>query len=329
MLDERKATVLGALVEGYIDSGEPVSSRAILERSGLDCSSATIRNDLVVLEADGYVVQPHRSAGRIPTDRGYRYYVDHLSPARLRSSTLARIDRFFASVTTELGRILRETSELLSDITTYPAVVVGPGLRGHTLRDVHLLGVEPGTAVLVLVTDVGRVHQSVVRSSVPCTPNEIEAARDILREALIGATMPPDGDGPVVGDLPAPAAMLAGAALQAVADAADTGRDIYVGGASRMVSLWEDLAKLQGVLSLLERQPAVLELLGDGGDGTTVRLGPETGASQEDLAVVSTPYQVAGDRGRMGVLGPLRMDYRRTIRVVEEVSDALGETLSS
>jgi heat-inducible transcriptional repressor len=329
MLDDRKATILGALVETYIDSGEPVSSRAILECSGLDCSSATVRNDLVVLEQEGYIVKPHTSAGRIPTDIGYRYYVDHLSPSSARTVTRPRVGRFFSTVHAELGRILRETSDLLSDMTRYPAVVLGPGLRGQVLRDLHLLGVEPGVALLVLVTENGRVHQSVLRSSVPCTPAELSAAQEALEETLIGSAISDAVDDAPSEALPEAARALVGEAMHAVADGAGTGRDIYVGGASRMVELWEDLAKLHGILSILEREAAVLELLDDRGEGTTVRLGPETGADEEDLAVVSTPYDVGGNRGRMGVLGPLRMDYRRTIRVVEEVSDALGESLSS
>jgi heat-inducible transcriptional repressor len=116
--------------------------------------------------------------------------------------------------------------------------------------------------------------------------------------------------------------------MSALAAAAAGGRDIYVGGTSRMVELWADLAKLHGILSLLDREAAVALLLDDQEEGTTVRIGPETGVAQDDLAVVSTPYAVAGSKSRIGVVGPLRMDYRRTIRVVEEVSEALGETLS-
>ena len=134
MLDDRKAAILRELVEEHISTGEPVSSRAIVE-AGLDCSSATVRNELAVLEAEGYIIKPHTSAGRVPADRGYRYYLDHLSPGSLRRSTQSRIANFFASMHTELGRMLRETSDLLSEITRYPAVVLGPGLQGQMVRD--------------------------------------------------------------------------------------------------------------------------------------------------------------------------------------------------
>ena len=112
MLDDRKAAILRELVEEYIRSGEPVSSRAIVE-GGLDCSSATVRNELAVLEGDGLIVKPHTSAGRIPTDRGYRYYLDHLSPGSLRGATRDRISAFFSSMHTGFGQMLQETSELL------------------------------------------------------------------------------------------------------------------------------------------------------------------------------------------------------------------------
>ena len=327
MLDERKAAILGALVEGHVATGDPVSSRAILDRSGLDCSSATIRNEMVVLERLGLVAQPHTSAGRVPTDRGYRYYVDHLSPTSVRSSTQGRIDTFFGTVHAQFSSILRETSDLLSEITHYPAVVLGPGLRGHVVRDVRLVAVESDAVVVVLLTDAGRVHQSLVRPPQPVDADDVAAAAHIL-EGLVGSELTDEALHLADIEAPAGAATLIELTLTAVAGALDHGREFYVGGASRMVDLWEDLAKLHRVLALLEREASVLELLDDRAEGTSVRLGSEIHAAEQDLAVVSSAYLAAGARGRVGVLGPMRMDYRRSIRVVEEVSDALGDSLN-
>jgi heat-inducible transcriptional repressor len=330
MLDDRKASILAALVEDYIATGAPVSSRAVLERSGLTCSTATIRNDFVVLERDGLIAKPHASAGRIPTDRGYRYYVDHLSPGSLLDTTRDQIDSFFSTVHLELERILKETTDLLSDITLFPAVVLGPGLRGHVIRDARLLAVEPGVVLLVLVTDGGRVHQSLLRTRVPLTPAEVVRAQEVLDETLLGAVLTDE-----VPDLPleavgGPVAGLLGLVVDAIGDAAEAGRDVYIGGASRMVELWEDLTKLHRVLALLERDNRLAALFGSDSDRTTVRIGSETGTGEQDLAVVSTPYGSGGvAAGRMGVLGPMRMDYRRTISVVEEISHALGDSLDS
>lgn len=327
MLDDRKASILAALVEDHIVTGAPVSSRAVLERSGLTCSTATIRNEFVVLERDGYIAKPHASAGRVPTDRGYRYYVDHLSPGALLDTTRERIDSFFASFHSEVERILKETSDLLSDITNFPAVVLGPGLRGHVIRDARLLTVEPGLILLVLVTDGGRVHQSLLRSAVPLTPAEVDRAQGALDEALVGSVLDDDGPSFPLEAMPEPVARLLGLTVDAIGDAADAGRDIYIGGTSRMVELWEDLSKLHRVLALLEGNSRLAALLESESDSTTVRIGPETGTGEDDLAVVSTSYGWGGSAGRMGVLGPMRMDYRRTIRVVEEISHALGDSL--
>jgi heat-inducible transcriptional repressor len=329
MLDDRKAAILGALVEHHIETGSPVSSRAILERSGLDCSSATVRNELVHLEHAGFITKPHTSAGRIPTDGGFRYYVDHLSPGALRIATRTRIDEFFGTMHSQLNRILRETSDLLSEVTEYPAVVLGPGLEGDTVGGIHLLPVEPSAVLFVILTAGGRVHQSVLRVDTPVTPRELEAAEGALVDRLVGEQITP-GHRTVdtVPDLPAPAASLVGAAWSAVADAVDTGREVFMGGTSRLASLWEDLAKLKRILTMLEHQAGVLSLLDGPDDRTSVRLGAELDAGEDDLAVVSASYEGAGTSGRMGVLGPMRMDYKRTIRVVDEVSDALGDRLN-
>jgi heat-inducible transcriptional repressor len=328
MLDDRKAAILRVLVEEHVRTGGPVSSRSILEHSSLTCSSATIRNELAVLERDGLIEKPHSSAGRVPTDQAYRYYLDHLSPGSLRRPTRQRIAQFFASIHAELNRLLKETSDFLSDITHYPAVVLGPGLRGATVRDAHLIPVEPGAVLLVLVTDGGRVTQTLLRTPEPIDPSEVSRAQDVLAEALPGRVLSGrdtlDVD-ELREELPAPAFDLLHSAVDAVSQAAEVRREVFVGGTSHLVSLWEDLAKLHRILALLEREAVVLELLDDEAEDTTVRLGSELAAGEEDLAVVSTRYEIGGAAGRMGVLGPRRMDYRGTIEVIEGVRDALGD----
>lgn len=330
MLDERKAAILAALVEEHIRTGEPVSSHAILDHSPLQCSSATIRNELVILEHEGYIVKPHTSAGRVPTDRGYRYYIDHISPGSLRRTSHMRIEQFFASMHSELDRMLKQTSELLADVARYPSVVIGPGIGGQTVSDVHLLPVGPENVLLVLVTERGRVTQSLLRLGVPVDPAQVSLAQQALTEMVGGRAL--EGPGPVVPeeetlDLPGPVADVVGRALRAMADAARADRPVFFGGTSLMATLWEDLAKLHRILALLEGEASVLHLVDDASRLTTVRLGSEIQAGEEDLAVVSAPYEAAGATGRLGLFGPMRMDYRRAIKAVEEVSDALGDSL--
>jgi heat-inducible transcriptional repressor len=329
MLDDRKSVILRALVEEYIRTGEPVSSRAILDHSRLACSSATVRTELSEMEAEGYVAKPHTSAGRIPTDAGYRYYIDHLSPGSLRASVRHRIEGFFSTVHTELRRLLKDTSDLLADITHYPAIVIGPALRDQTIRDVHLLPIDPASVLLLLVTDGGQVRQTVLRLDDPITPLEVSRAQDALAGLVSGETL--DGglaaveSSEVQEELPAPSARLVDRALSAVEGVASGQRDVFVGGTSLMVSLWEDLSTLHRILAILEQETSLLSLIDDRVAGTSVRLGRELSADEADLAVVSSGFGRGAAPGRMGVIGPMRMDYRRTIRVVEEISDALDE----
>jgi len=285
------------------------------------------------MEGEGYVAKPHTSAGRIPTDAGYRYYIDHLSPGSLRLSVRTRIEGFFSTVHTELRRLLKDTSGLLADLTHYPAVVVGPALQGQIIRDVHLIPVDPASVLLLLVTDGGQVRQTVLRLDAPVTPSEVSSAQEALAEQVSGERLDDrlaEKDSPGFEDeLPAPSAQLVDRALAAVEGVAAGQRDVFIGGTSLMVSLWEDLTQLHRILALLEQESSVLSLIDDRGAGTSVRLGRELADEDADLAVVSSGFGGGDSPGRMGVLGPMRMDYRRTIRVVEEISEALDERFGS
>ena len=183
----RRDEILRALVEEHIRSGEPVSSRAILEVTGLGVSAATVRSELASLERDGYAVQPHTSAGRVPTARAYRYYVDHIASADLPRSRHRQVDRFYSSVQLELGRLLKATTELLAEITHYPAVAVTSGPAADVVRAVHLVQLGATSALLVVVTASGRVLQDVCRFPSPVSPGEVESAEEVLSRAAVGS----------------------------------------------------------------------------------------------------------------------------------------------
>ena len=333
MLDDRPSQVLQALVEEYITTGQPVSSQAILEQSGLAVSSATIRNDLAKLESYGFVAQPHTSAGRIPTPQGYRYYVDHCSPARLRSATRSRIESFFTDVHHGLSKLLKDTSGLLSEISLYPAVVLGPGLGAESLRGVHIVHLGANTLLAVSVAESGRVSQEIVRLKFDPTSEELDEAELLLARAYAGKSLE-DGENVVMtvteGDTRDRLMRIVKTIALRLRRGAESTSDVYVGGQGRLAALWEDLANVSLVLGLLSQEATVRDLIGKPGEGTAVRIGSELDLEGVDLAVVSTAYE-AGEHGlgRVGVIGPMRMDYRRTIRIVEEVGDGLADSLGS
>ncbi len=331
MLDERKAVVLGALIEEYIRRGEPVSSTAVLEVSGLNVSPATIRNDLAYLEREGFAIQPHTSAGRVPSAQGYRWYVANSEGAALRAPTRVKIHEFFSTVQMELGRLLKATSDLVADVTSYPAIITGPGLRGETVRGVHLVQLGARSLLVVLVTDEGRVTQEVIHLSAEVQDRFVDEAALALSKLVVGIKIDEVDVTELAPDAPDLVKEMVRESVGVLSRSQESTRELYIGGTSRMASIWEDLRSVHRVLEVLEREAMVLSMVTSHEPGTLIQIGeeiPVEGAS--DLAVVSASYDLGNKPGgSVGVLGPMRMDYKRTISVVEEVRDNLADRLGS
>ncbi|HEY7563680.1 MAG TPA: heat-inducible transcriptional repressor HrcA [Acidimicrobiia bacterium] len=328
MLEERRFDVLRAVVEAHIKTGEPVSSRSVIEQTRIGVSSATIRNDLAALERDGFVVQPHTSAGRVPTARAYRYYVDQLGKSSLNSSNRARIHGFFSSVQMELSNLLKATSQLLAEVTHYPAVVVGPGTAGEVVRALHLVPLAAQAVMLVLVTDRGRVIQQHIRLDRAITRETVDEAEHLLMTWMVnqelGRSIPSDrilGSDEVVS--------VVQTVVSAIDRASVIGAEVYLGGTRQMAEVWNNLDAVQRVLEVLEREAEVLKLLANA-SGVSIRIGTELPVSEGvDLAVVSATYEAGGAEGSIGVIGPMRMDYKTAISAVERVGRELEERIGS
>ena len=306
-----------------------MSSQVILERSALDVSSATIRNEVARLESYGFVAQPHTSSGRIPTHSGYRYYVDHCSPARLRSATHDRIRSFFSDMHTEVSRLLKETSGLVSDITHLPAVVVSPQAEMDRIHAVHLVRLGASAVLVVTIAETGQVAQHVVTLSFEPTDSQIDEAERVLERVYAGRDLDEASNDQRLdsGDLPDLVRRIIDPVHHKIQRVEGDAPQLFVGGTSQLAGLWADLAIVHHMLDLLERDSDLQAILGESTDGTSVRIGEEIGDTL-DLAVVSTSFGSRGS-GRVGVIGPMRMDYRRTIRVVEAIAENLEESLGA
>ena len=330
MLEDRRSEILRALVEEHIRSGEPVSSRAIVERARLSVSTATVRHDLTALESEGFVIQPHTSAGRIPTSAAYRYYVDHLGPGRLRSTAQAKINTFFGDVHLELSKLLKETSDLLAEVTDLPAVVVAPALMGDRVRAVHSVQITGDQVLLIVVTDGGRVLQQRTRVRVPITTRELEEAQRVVSAAAVGRDI---GAGLMISDdemgqLEEPVREAVLSLNDGLHLAAASGTEMFIGGTQRMTAVWEDLSAVQRILEVLAREAEVMKILAVA-SGTSIQIGAELPVHDVDLAVVSTTYDAGSSGGSVGVIGPMRMNYKRAISAVEEVSRELEDRIST
>jgi heat-inducible transcriptional repressor len=330
MLEDRRTEVLRALVEEHIRTGEPVSSRAIVEHSTLSVSTATVRNDLTALETEGLVIQPHTSAGRVPTAAAYRYYVDHLGPGRLRHTAQEKIDSFFGDVHLELSKLLKATSDLLVEVTDLPAVVVAPRVTHDQVRALHTVQVSADQVLIVVVTESGRVVQQRGRVRVPVTALEVEDAQRLVAAAVVGEqlggpTKPSDNE---LGEIDEPTREAVLTISDCLHLAASAGTEMFLGGTQRMSAVWEDASTVGRVLEILEREAEVMKLLATA-SGTSIQLGRELDSDDIDLALVSTTYDTSGELGSVGVIGPMRMNYRRAISAVEEVSRELEEQIGS
>jgi heat-inducible transcriptional repressor len=334
MLDERKAAILRAVVEEYIRTAQPVGSAAVAHAPGLSVSPATVRNEMGALERDGYLAQPHTSAGRVPTDKGYRFFVDSLTPTgRLDPSQSQQVREFFARAHGELERMLADTSRFLAGLTHYAAVVVRDAEDPARIRSAQLVSLAPKLVLLVVVLANGAIEKRSLELAVEATPATVAAASAHLDAALEGRSrggqleVPPTGDPAVDGLVTA-----AVAALGRPQDGAEPEPQVYLGGAASMAAAFDAATTIQRVLETLEQQYVVVTLIKDVLDrGLSVAIGAEHGVEPlADCSVVVAPYEVEGEQaGTVGILGPTRMHYEHTLAAVAVVSKRLGQALST
>lgn len=334
-LDDRKLTILRAIVTEYVAHGEPVGSKRVVEVAQLPVSAATVRNEMAVLEELGYITQPHTSAGRVPTDEGYRRFVDELRANASVDDPHRELIAELLGSSRDIEDLLARTSSVLSQLTRLVSLVIAPAIDASRIRLAELVPLSPGVAMLLLVADTGRVEKRVVELPVDGGDDELDRVRGVVTEQLGGRRL---GDvhaimAAVADDAPTELrgyfAALASATQHDLAD--DTVHNVFVGG---QASLAGDEAfereQLSRVLQLLEQRATLARLMSDAtaDDQPTVRIGREN--EMEDLrsaSLVAQRYQLI-TAGSLGVLGPTRMDYARVLATVRAVADQLQETLT-
>jgi heat-inducible transcriptional repressor len=331
MLDDRKAAILRVVVEEYIETAQPVGSATVAKLPDLAVSSATVRNEMGVLEREGYLVQPHTSAGRIPTDKGYRFFVDQLAkPVPLDPAQNQQVREFFARAHGELEQMLQDTSRLLSSLTDYAAVVIAPSHEAATIRSVQVVGLGPTVALLVVVLANGTVEKRSLDFSASVSDAELGALSAHLAAHLVGRAVGSALSVPATGDRFIDT--VSAAAIDALGAGHDTEADhVFVGGAARMAAAFDAVETVRQVLSILEQQYVVVTLLQDVLDrGLSVAIGTEHGVqSLADCSIVVAPYRAEGEpSGTVGVLGPTRMRYDQALAAVAVVSKRLGRALT-
>ncbi|MFE2998419.1 heat-inducible transcriptional repressor HrcA [Nocardia sp. NPDC059246] len=341
--EQRRLEVLRAIVADYIATKEPIGSKTLVERHNLGVSSATVRNDMAVLEAEGYIAQPHTSSGRIPTDKGYRQFVDHISEVKPLSGAERRAIMEFLESGVDLDDVLRRGVRLLAQLTRQVAMVQYPTVSASTVRHIEVVALNPARLLLVVITDTGRVDQRLVDLGTVVSEDDLAALRGMLGKAMDGKRLAAASVS--VAELPehSPLPKLRDVLIRVSTVLVETlvehpEERLVLGGTANLTRNASDFAgngfpgSLRSVLEALEEQVIVLKLLAAAQvPGTvTVQIGEETKVEQmRGTAVVSTGYGLTGTvLGGMGVLGPTRMDYPGTIASVAAVARYIGEVLA-
>lgn len=334
MLDERKMSVLRAIVEDYVSTREPVGSKALAERHALGVSPATIRNDMAMLEDEGYITQPHTSAGRVPTDTGYRLFVDRLATVKPLSTAERRAINTFLEGALDLDDIVLRTVRLLAQITGQVAVVQYPSLTRSQVRHVEIVAVGARRMMVVVISTTGRVEQRILDVASDLDDETIAELRNRINDAVDGKLLSeiPDLAEQVASTLPlevrpAVAAILA-TMVESLAEASE--ERVMLAGTANLAHFGTDFPhSIQPVLEALEEHVVLLRLLGEATapSQVSVRIGhelPVEGLSSTSL--VSSSYGADGV-GHLGVIGPTRMDYPGTIGAVRAVAQYVGRIL--
>lgn len=334
-MESRRLEILRAIVEEYVATEEPVGSRSIAERHGLGISSATIRNEMAVLEEAGLITQPHTSAGRIPTDKGYRLFVDKLAKIKPLSAAERRAIETFLEGANDLDDVVMRTVRLLAQVTKQVAVVQYPMITKSKVRHIELLLLTSRRLMLVLITNTGRVEQRVLELPYSLAEKSLSELKTKMNNLVVGKSMA-DVSNSLESILESlsreertSSALIISNLIEMSLEKPEE-RVVLAGTANLTRSGSEVSSDIHGVLETLEEQVVLLRLLSDSGESMRVRIGSEQPEkSLKTTSLVTMGYGNDGNSlGALGVLGPTRMDYSTSMSAVQAVARYVGRFIT-
>ncbi|WP_349407885.1 heat-inducible transcriptional repressor HrcA [Pseudalkalibacillus sp. SCS-8] len=338
MLTDRQLLILQILIDEYIQNAEPLGSRSISKRQDITYSSATIRNELADLEDMGFIEKTHSSSGRIPSEKGYRFYVDNLlSPVQLKQHDMARIHSLFHEKMYELELLIEHSATLLSEITNYTSIILGPEVYETKLKHLQIVPISKGTAIFVLITDTGHVEKYTVDLPEEMDSADIERTVNILNERLKGVPfshLKLRLQSEVEGLLRTHTENYK-QTLDFLDQLFQTEKSdkVYYGGKTNILNQpeFQDVNKVKDLYNAIEKQDLVQQLLHqDGTSGIKVKIGAEnTIQEMKNCSLISASYSIGGQHmGTLAILGPTRMEYPRVIGLLDLLSKDLTKVLT-
>ncbi|MFD3447677.1 heat-inducible transcriptional repressor HrcA [Microbacteriaceae bacterium 4G12] len=326
MLTERQLLILQVIIDDFIRSAQPVGSRTLSKKEDIIFSSATIRNEMADLEELGYIEKTHSSSGRVPSEKGYRFYVDHLlAPQHLPQEDMMQIKNLFAERMFETEKVVQQSAQILSDLTSYTAIVLGPKVSENKLKNVQIIPIDPKAAVAIIVTDTGHVQSKTIAVPDSIELSDLEKMVNILNEKLTGVP---------ISELHNKIFKEIVMVLRQHVHNYDNvmkmldstfqipmSEKIYFGGKTNMLAQPEfhDINKVRSLLTMIEQEREFYNLLRHKQMGIQVKIGRENGASAiEDCSLITATYSIGEEQlGTIAILGPTRMQYSRVISLLQ------------
>ena len=337
MVEDRRLAVLRAIVEDYVATEEPVGSKSLVERHSLGVSPATVRNDMAALEEEGYIHQPHTSAGRVPTDKGYRLFVDRLTSLKPMSAAERRAISSLLDGAVDLDDVVQRSVRLLSSLTHQVAIVQYPTLSRSTVRHIELVSITPTRVMVILILSTGRVEQRLVEVPADMTETQLADLRLRTNQAAAGERIAEAATalGALADAVPAADQALTRCVVDVLTEAMSDHRSdqrVAVGGAANLARFGDNFdTAVRPLLEALEEHVVLLKLLGEvtTGDAVTVRIGHEGPYTElASTSVVASGYGPSDQTlATLGVVGPTRMDYPGSMAAVRAVARYVSRIL--
>lgn len=339
ILDERKRRILQAIIDDYINTAEPIGSRTIARKHELGLSSATIRNEMADLEDMGFLAQPHTSAGRVPSDKGYRLYVDQLMPVVEITHEEADAIRIAMEVRiNEMSQLIRQASAVLSKFTRYTSMAITPQIKKSYLKALQVVPVDAGKALVIVVTNAGLVRNTLVNLNMEVKPEILISISNILNERLSGLAID-QFNATIIKELEEQTGIpkdILFPVLEAAADCINhiDHPEVYMDGATNIFNYPEfrDILKAKEFMSIMDEKANLFRLLNDCIDnmGISIKIGAENDISGiKDCSIVTANYTMGGNLiGTIGIIGPTRMEYPRVISSMSYIRKMINEEIT-
>ncbi|MDP4083454.1 MAG: heat-inducible transcriptional repressor HrcA [Bacillota bacterium] len=337
MLTDRQLLILQVIVDDFIRSAQPVGSRSLSKKKEISFSSATIRNEMADLEELGFIEKTHTSSGRVPSESGYRYYVDHLlAPQVLNQQEIAVLKSVFAEKIFEFEKIIQKSAKILSELTNYTSIVLGPAVSINKLKRIQIIPLNRETATAIFVTDTGHVENRTFHLPASIDASELEKTVNILNERLLDVPLD-ELNNKIYKEV---ASLLrqhienVDLMMYTIAETfkMPINEKLFFGGKTNILSQPEfhDVKKIRALLNMIEQEERVSELIRKNSAGIHVKIGRENqNVAMEDCSLITATYSIGTEKlGTIAILGPTRMEYSRVISLLQFLSKDLSTVLT-